>query len=425
MTFDEKFSRAYRASVEAALEPADLTDRILKATEAAKSSTATNTRKQAPFWRRPALIGACAAASLALVAALPAIMPALEETLHSAPSVTDTDEQPASTSSEKTATAPAQSDDASLLPGLSVKAYAADGSEFIVPEWSKGRSYFWGEPYTNEKETPIALFYPGGASGTGADTMWPEDDGSITRAYFMADTFTLEGSNIERIQIHVSGGELYLQSVDTDVHGDDKVGEEGLDPRQRGTRDGYEDCDALSYYDWMEQDAEGHWWTHENVFRMKRMGQVIDLSKSDDERVGTRNIQFGLLSLATTSARDKSADWMADGHFVDTLADPECAFDGVRLTITATFSDGTCETQVIDLHRDLVLADEGGVAPAQPVQLYEDVFDKRNTTAVDLAYGTLASKTNEPFPYADKMANQYADAVMPPMPAWSQPYSTD
>lgn len=71
MTFDEKFSRAYRASAEAALEPADLTDRILKATEAAKSSTATNTRKQAPFWRRPALIGACAAASLALVAALP------------------------------------------------------------------------------------------------------------------------------------------------------------------------------------------------------------------------------------------------------------------------------------------------------------------------------------------------------------------
>ena len=36
MTFDEKFSRAYRASAEAALEPADLTDRILKATEAAK-----------------------------------------------------------------------------------------------------------------------------------------------------------------------------------------------------------------------------------------------------------------------------------------------------------------------------------------------------------------------------------------------------
>lgn len=101
MTFDEKFSRAYRASVEAALEPADLTDRILKATEAAKSSTATNTRKQAPFWRRPALIGACAAASLALVAALPAIMPALESAPDTPAFTTDVDEQSTSTSSEK------------------------------------------------------------------------------------------------------------------------------------------------------------------------------------------------------------------------------------------------------------------------------------------------------------------------------------
>lgn len=425
MTLDEKFSRAYRASVEAAPAPADLADRILKAAKTAEPSDTTNSRKYVAFWRRPALIGACAAASLALVAALPAIMPALESALNTPALTADTDKQPLSTPSEKTAAAPAQSGDSSLLPGLSVRAYAADGSELTVPEWAEGRSYFWGEPYANEEEAPIALFYPGGASGTGADTMWPEDDGSITQAYFMADTFTLEGSNIERIQIHVSEGELYLQSVDTDVRGDDKIGEEGLDPRQRGARDGYEDCDALSYYDWMEQDTEGHWWTHENVFRMKRMGQVIDLSKDDDERVGTREIQFGLLSMATTSAEDKPANWMADGHFADTLEMPRFIFDGTQLTITATFDDGSRETQVIDLHRDSVLADEDGIAPAQPIQLYEDVVDKRNTSAVDLAYGTLASKTNEPFPYADEVANQYADTVMPPMPAWSQPYSID
>ena len=425
MTFDKKFSRAYRASVKAAPEPADLADRILSAVKAADSSGAANTRKQTLLWRRPTLIGLCAAASLALVAALPAIMPTLESALDTPISTTDAEEQPASTSPEKTATTSAQSDDASLLPGLSVKAYAADGSELIVPEWAKGRSYFWGEPHASGGEMPIALFYPGGASGTGADTMWPEDNGSITQAYFMADTFTLEGTNIERIQIHVSEGELYLQSINTDVRSDDKIGEEGLDPRQRGMRDGYEDCDALGYYDWIEQDAEGHWRTHENVFRMKRMGQVIDLSRSDDERVGTRNIQFGLLSLATTPAHDKSADWMADNHFADSLADPEYTFDGVQLTITATFNDGTCETQVIDLHRDTVLADEDGVAPAQPIQLYEDVFDKRNTSAIDLAYGTLANKTNDPFPYADEVANQYADTIMSPMPARSQPYSTD
>ena len=128
--------------------------------------------------------------------------------------------------------------------------------------------------------------------------------------------------------------------------------------------------------------------------------------------------------LATTSAEGKHADWISDNHFADTLEQPACLFDGVKLTITATFDDGSCETQVIELHRDQVLADDNGM-PAWPIERYTDVFASSDAPRTDLAYGTLVSKTDEPFPYADEAANQYADIVMPPMPAESEPWSCD
>lgn len=447
MTFDESFSRAYRTSVEAIPEPANLVAGILESAEAqgtpADTETSASTfatpfgsprrsrrrtpshhvRRKSP-WVRPLLAGICATASLALVAALPAVAPTLESALNPAVSPRTANGPSAPTAAEDaSAEAATQPERTPLVPGLSVKAYAIGGEASDIPSWAQGPDHSWGGPYIEGVEEPLALFYPGGASGTGEITMWPEEDGSVTQAYFIANTFTLEGSNIARIQIRTSEGELYLQSIDEDVHGDRTVDLWGLDPRERGTRVGYEDCDVISSYDWMEQDANGQWHSHQDAFRMKRMGAVIDLSKSDDERVGTRDIQFGLLSLATTSAKGKPAGWMSDPHFVETLAQPEHIFDGTQLTITATFDDGTCETQVIELHRDEVLADEDGIEPARPIQLYENVFDQENTTCTELAYGTLVSKTDEPFPYADEAANQYASTLMPPMPPESEPFS--
>lgn len=451
MTFDEKFSRAYRASVEATPHPADLADNILKAvkdqetagvspvetsptassgTQASHHSPQYSCRnaarpKRAPFWKRPLLAGACAAASLALVAALPALAPILEESpqVESEEITVHRQTCPASVNEEVAEPAAAASS-APIAPGLSVRAYALEGSDASIPEWAQDAESSWGEPFIEGEDEPIALFYPGGASGSGESTMWPEEDGSVTQAAFGSDTFTVEGSNIARIQIRASDGELYLQSVDEDVRGDRAVDLWGLDPRERGTRAGYEDCDALGFFDYTEQDAGGQWHTHENAFRMKRMGNVIDLSKNDDARVGTRDIQFGLLSLATTSAEGKPADWMSDKHFADTLEQPAYLFDGVKLTITATFDDGSCETQVIELHRDQVLADDNGM-PVRPIKRYTDVFASSDASCTDLAYGTLVSKTDEPFPYADEAANQYADTVMPPMPPDSEPWSCD
>ena len=250
--------------------------------------------------------------------------------------------------------------------------------------------------------------------------MWPEPDGSITTALFGSETFTVEGSNIERVQIHVSRGELFLQSIDQDVVGDDRVGEEGLDPRLRGSLEHYEDCDALGSYYWADQDMDGSWYTRENVFRMKRMGSVIDLRKSEDDRVGTRDIQFGLLQLANTPQADSPHE-MSENSFAETLEWPCQGIKGTVLTVTATFEDGTCRTQVIEIKQVDCVYDER-VSSNEPVRLYEGEELAENEWVDRVTYGALVSETDDPFPYADQPANEYADEVMPPMPADSQPY---
>ena len=434
MSFDDDFARAYREAVEDEGVPAGLADRTLKAvrTETARYDGDGERAPMAPFGspssralaprvshtrRWVAVGGACLAAAIAFALAAPVALPALEDALRSSVTPSESESVDAEGANAETEGATGDSaapdgqtsgtssiEDATPAgPGLTLRAYAADGSELALPPdataaegelppWAEGGSSSWGEPYTGEAPT-IALFYPGGASGSGSDTMWPEEDGSVTTALFWSTTFTVEGSNIERVQIHISQGELYRQTIDRDVHGIYKVGLQLLDPRLRGAQAGYKDCDALGWYDRLVQDEEGHWHTAEDVFRIKRMGQVVDLRKKDDSRVGTRDIQFGYMDMANTENPGK-LNWMSDGSFASTLNRPENSIDGAILTITATFDDGTCETQVVEIRRE----------------------------SMDLTYGILLSKTDEPFPYADEPANVYADAVMPPMPAYSEPY---
>lgn len=428
MSFDDAFGRAYRETVKGRPVPDDLAKRVIglaredgqppRTPQPARRTAAAAPFSRPSLGRKLAPVAACAAIAAVLVIALPVTLSS--QAGEDAPLAHEQHtEGPSETSSS-------HREQAALLPGLSLKAYAADGSQLTPPQ-PDGRQDSWGDPVIAAGESPLALFYPGGASGTGADTLWPEEDGTITSANFLPETFTVEGSNIQRVQISVSEGELYLQTIDEDVHGPLKVGLEGLDPRRRGARIGYEDCDALAFYDRVEQDGDGRPRTCEDVFRMKRMGPVIDLSKDADARVGTRDIQFGLLSLAT-SADMKTIGQMSDNHFVETLPKPENPFNGVVLTITATFDDGTCETQVIELRREWAATKDDEIVCAPPLRQYDDRLLETfgiGPICTEIAYGTLLAKTTDPFPCAGEIANQYTGIVMPPMPAYSQPYSID
>ncbi|MCI8424102.1 MAG: hypothetical protein HFJ72_00320 [Adlercreutzia sp.] len=465
MSFDDNFARAYREAVEDEGVPAGLADRTLKAvrTETAccdgdgerapmAPSHRTSSRAFAPrvshTRRWVAVGGACLAAAIAFALVAPVALPALEDALR--PSATPGESESGDAEGMNTETEGATGDSAApdgqtsgtssiedatpAGPGLTLRAYAADGSELALPSdtaateselppWARDMTSSWGDPYAGEIPT-VALFYPNGASGSGSDTMWPEEDGSVTTAVFWPDTFTVEGSNIARVQIHVSQGELYRQTIDRDVHGIYKVGLRLLDPRLRGSLAGYQDCDALGTYDRIVQNDEGHWYTVQDVFRMKRMGKIIDLSKEDDSRVGTRDIQFGYLDTANTEDPGE-LNWMSDNHFANGLNKPANSVNGSILTITATFDDGSCETQVVEVRREGFVANDDGTALAEPYERYSAEAMKAGKSRIDVAYGVLLGKTDEPFPYADEAANVYADAIMPPMPAYSEPYSID
>ncbi|MDE8701938.1 hypothetical protein PZH32_03070 [Adlercreutzia equolifaciens] len=427
MTFDDKFTRAYQHAVETAPTPEGLADRTIRAATLKDSRVETG-RGPSPHplrrgrtTHRLALGGACAAA-LALVLAVPLVLSAFDGLKALAPQNANGDAPGENAAVE---VSPADSNTAApkappLLPGLTLRAYAADGSPIAPPPWLPSGNPSWSKPYAESHSETVARFYPGGSSGSGADTMWPEPDGSITTALFGSETFTVEGSNIERVQIHISRGELFLQSIDQNVVGDDRVGEEGLDPRLRGSLEHYEDCDALGSYYWADQDADGSWYTRENVFRMKRMGSVIDLRKSEDDRVGTRDIQFGLLQLANTPQADNPHE-MTENNFAETLEWPRQGIEGTVLTVTATFDDDTCRTQVIEIKQVDCVYDER-VSSNEPVRLYEGEELTESEWVDRVTYGALVSETDDSFPYADQLANEYADDVMPPMPTDSQPY---
>lgn len=427
MTFDDKFTRAYQHAVETAPTPEGLADRTIRAATR-KDGSAVTGRGPSPHplrrgrtTHRLVLSGACAAA-LALVLAAPLALSAFDGPQALAPQNANGDAPGENAAVEAS---PADSNAAApealpLLPGLTPRAYAADGSPITPPPWLPSGDPSWNKPYAEDRSETVALFYPGGSSGSGADTMWPEPDGSITTALFGSETFTVEGSNIERVQIHVSRGELFLQSIDQDVVGDARVGEEGLDPRLRGSLEHYEDCDALGSYYWADQDTDGSWYTRENVFRMKRMGSVIDLLKSEDDRVGTRDIQFGLLQLANTPQTDNPHE-VSENNFAETLEWPRQGIKGTVLTVTATFEDGTRRTQVIEIKQVDCVYDER-VSSNEPVRLYKGEELVEGEWVDRVTYGALVSETDDPFPYADRPANEYADDVMPPMPADSQPY---
>lgn len=351
-----------------------------------------------PNRRRPlAAAAACAVAALALVAAAPL---ALTIAPHG-------DEDPSSpVAADNTGQQHDNLEAALGNHGFTIRAYAADAN-------SEEDAYEWGTAVVSGNDQPIALFYP--QSGGHTDTLWAEENGDITYAVFQ-DAFTVEGDNIERIQIHVSDGELYRQTIERNVPVYRRQSLLGPDPAQRGKWPGYEDCDALGYLERLVRDENGRQTRQDDVTRFKRIGAVIDLSKSDDERVGTRDIQFGQVIMATTPADDvpfvPPAGTALEDMFRKVLKHPESS-DPTRFTITVTFNDGTCKTQVIELREGWTDTDKDG-NPLHPVRIETERVEPDSMWVV---YGAVVEENDEPFPYADLPANEYADTVMLPTPS--------
>lgn len=219
--------------------------------------------------------------------------------------------------------------------------------------------------------------------------------------------FTLEGGGISHVQATISRGELYRMTTETH----DRTTEEGkaiLDeavswkPSVRGTGE------HLGAYDWVslsfvEDGLDRSDPNHQTQLRMiKRIGSTVDLPYEGEP------LTFGL--------------WFGDLDIADTLPDLH-QLDGIELTITAVYDDGTCRTQTMTL-RDGWFA----CSPADPEQgsdfvMAEGPFDEKPKNSsdrppyseiVNTLYGEVTSVADGPHPYSLDEANIRADQAPVP-----------
>lgn len=405
MSFNEEFSKAYRKFVDEEGKPNGLEDRIMASIKTASDkpdSKAVQVKRHASRFHRPlpvAVASACAA--LAIVAAVPIALSFVGSV------------EPTTPSNDSTTT------NQIIGPFLeesnfSIKAYAAKRENPIIMPG----------------EENLVFFDPNGSAS--GDTFWLDENGERVNAHFLSSTFTIEGKDISRIQMAISQGELYGQTnqiFDTREHPELEVAENELDdPRLRGKLKGYEECDALGDY-WFKAPDDPPWKDSiQNIFRMKRIGKVVDAKVSEDSRVGTDQIQFGFLEFYDddeSEGRVLSFEEMVDGdgrRLNNDAVRYKTKIDGAILTVTVTFKDGKCETQVIELH-DGVLACDDDCKLIEPARFFD--ASKGDVCGELILYGTLLRTTDEPFPYSDMEANEYAFELMPTVPKYIDPVPDD
>lgn len=405
MSFNEEFSKAYRKFVDEEGVPDGLEDRIMASIKTASDkphAKAARVKRHASRFHRPlpvAVASACAA--LAIVVAVPIALSFLGSV------------EPEASSNDNATT------NQIIGPFLeesnfSIKAYAAKRENPIIMPG----------------EENLVFFDPNGSAGS--YTFWLDENGKRVNANFLTSTFTVEGEDIERIQMAVSKGELYGQTnqiFDTREHPELEVRDDEIDdPRLRGNLKGYEKYDALGDIPIKAPDDPPWQESIQNIFRMKRIGKVVDAKVSEDSRVGTDQIQFGFLEFLDNDAGERkvlSYEEMVDGdgrRLNNDAVRYKTEIDGAILTVTVTFKDGKHKTQVIELH-DGVLACDDDCKLIEPARFFD--ASKGDIAGQLILYGTLLRTTDEPFPYSDMKANEYAFEVMPTVPKYIDPVPDD
>lgn len=398
MSFNDEFSNAYRKYVDKEGVPDGLKDDIMAAIKESNGKTvakSAHTKKHSHRLRRPVpLAVASACAALAIVAAVPIAL-----------SFVDGEES--STSSGDNVAINQTIGPFLEESNFSVKAYAAKRENPIIMPG----------------EDNLVFFDLNGNAG--GSTFWLDENGERVYANFLPATFTVEGEGIERIQMALSQGEIYGQTnqiFDIREHPELEVSEGDLDdPRLRGKLKGYEGCDALGDL-WHHAPDDPEWKTSiQNIFRMKRIGKVVDAKVVEDSRVGTGQIQFGFLEFLEDNfmhGKALSFEEIVDGDGRKLSKDAteyKTKLDGAILTVTVTFKDGKCETQVIELH-DGALACDDDENLIEPARFFD--HSKGDVCGKLILYGILLRNTDEPFPYSDMKANEYAFDLMPAVPGY-------
>lgn len=277
--------------------------------------------------------------------------------------------------------APLGLQEAAEASGFSVRAYASDGSCVINP--GEGDLIVFDRMQSFDvSEGPAAQL--GGV--------------------FTGCLFRVEGEGIARVQMNVSGGELYRQTVDHVVRADDpSLWEEatGWKETKRGLGSHYGMYDMVVVTAVSEVGVEND---SLDALLMKRYGATVDVSAESDPGIASGETSFGLWADVGLLSGDEVAD--------DVLESAVDAFDGEKLTVTVAFEDGRVSTQVIKLHvADFKRADSGCAPVVTPEKVSSEEVDSHAATLRSV-YGEVISSDEQVFPCALGNANEYADVLM-------------
>jgi hypothetical protein len=307
-----------------------------------------------------------------------------------------------------------------VLPGLSlaplgrsidspftVKAYGSM-DDTLLPSNSNGSLFFNCE---TETQRILPLYRD--------DPTRYENEG-----FYTGCVFSVEGENVARVQAHVSKGELYrVTSKEYSRESDPEFAEEanGWKATKIGQGDllgKYDYVAGVLFYGALDEQGENANKDRNDPSRTakvnlyQRLGSTIDTDAMDAPESDMESYSFGLWTNEPFDAEfpDPSSDYDSDKNLnaaLDTL-------DGAQLTVTVTFTDGTCATQVIDLHAADFKANVFTVANGMNklLELVPEIIDvpegktgsekaadlERGIASIHTLYGLVSDTNNEPFP---------------------------
>lgn len=319
---------------------------------------------------------------------------------------------------------------------FAVQAYGAM-DDTLLPSGSQGALFFNCETET-QRMIPV------------------QADEYANEGFYSGCVFSVESSEkeITRIQANVSKGELYRVTS--------KVFSRESDPEFAREANGWKwykigQGDYLKKYDYVAgvpyygtiHEGEENVGKDRNdpsrtskVNLYQRLGATIDTDVVSEPETDMSNYAFGLWT-------NEPFDMMAydpdnpDNYYPDANINRALdTLDGAQLTVTVTFADGTCATQVIDLHaadfKANIITTADGINHVEelvpeiievPERTLNQVIEDRNNgfASIHTLYGLVNETNEEPFPcgeasypYLDTPLTQPRQLDPPPEPTNEQ-----
>lgn len=277
-----------------------------------------------------------------------------------------------------------------VKPEFSIKAYATADTHGAIPAQEDGLILFQQDVYapyapmswldSESLKAPVAQGYTGAL-------------------------FKVEGDNCKRVQATLSEGLIYEYSVETVLMDEDSeriIDALSWDSSSPNTSHYFSEYDYVSCVEVNNDDEFDDSAEIYQIRLYKILGRTIDVSSSDKT-----DCCFGIWESPLKAE---------NAGFIDFAS-----LNDETLTITVEFSDGSYQTQVIELHDGWFNteaassndSDYGDVLPqGQPLSSAEglsfDTASKReNHEIVYALYGKTVSVVNEPHPYSLSYANEY------------------